>query len=236
MHRGLAHKPRKPRKPRKPGIAGGAVEGGIAGVGLPPPPTSGFHGRKPDSTPWNTAYQSSLADIAKRRIDSDAGAEYDTAAANKDFGINDDSNPFSRMANLRKRHTIANRGINTGMAAQGQLYSGAYNNAVDSERMQDADMRNTAQSDYDAAIRGIADRKAANNAALDTDTTNASIDNIRWANSDEETLKMQGEEIQPDGEAGKPVVKNGNFYYYYPNRPKESRYVYIRPAKRKKKK
>lgn len=65
-------------------------------------------------------------------------AQYQRGQLGQTFGLGIDpqgnvfedvSNPYSRAANFQKQYAQAQRGAQTSMAARGQLYSGAYQNA-----------------------------------------------------------------------------------------------------------
>jgi hypothetical protein len=67
---------------------------------------------------------------------SDARALYDTSRINQDFGLlgdgtADPNNPYSKASMLEESYKRSKRGSHNSYAAQGQLYSGALQNAQD---------------------------------------------------------------------------------------------------------
>lgn len=83
------------------------------------------------------------------------GAQYQRGQLGQTYGLgirpdgtvfDDPSNPYSRAAELQKAYKRSQRGAQTSFAAQGQLYSGAYQNAQNENanvlgRNQDANIR-----------------------------------------------------------------------------------------------
>jgi hypothetical protein len=72
----------------------------------------------------NNAYQTAQATFDRGNISRDYGFT--------SSGAIDPTNPNSRAALLQQSYQQGQRGDNTGFAAQGQLYSGAYQNQINS--------------------------------------------------------------------------------------------------------
>ena len=127
----------KPPGPAAPPLAPGAPSGRWAGLS---PGTSGQQ-----VLPVDPAYDAQVAGINKGTQNTVSGLEGDRDRTLLDYGYNvqydadgnpltntltfDPTNVFSRAAQLRKRWMEARSGTSNGMAAQGQLNSGAYGRA-----------------------------------------------------------------------------------------------------------
>lgn len=136
-----------------------------AGETLTPAPSPGTHGtpNAPGPKPpvghqpeFDEQYFSEI-NSADRRLGEDlsyiAGRRQRTAS---DFGIDDPTNPGSRAAGL-KRAFLASRQRTGGTLAQepGQLYSGAFSNAMQHERLNEELAYNDLRQQYADALAGL---------------------------------------------------------------------------------
>jgi len=117
-------------------------------------------------------YQATVARLTKDFDDTDLALVGEETNQKKAFGYDDSSDPYSRAAQLRERLIINRRASGNSMAAAGQLYSGAYQNA-DNDVQEDYNRTDDAtRKEYQAVLADIArrrrDAKAALGDALDT--------------------------------------------------------------------
>lgn len=77
-----------------------------------------------------------------------------------DFGIEDPTNPFSRVNGLKSAFLARQKAASAGLASQGQLYSGAHERAVTRTRRDEEEARAQLRQQYDAAINQIGADKA----------------------------------------------------------------------------
>lgn len=105
--------------------------------------------------PLDSQYESYLTQARYQRGLSDADAAYQTGQVKQEYGVEDQSNPYSRAALLRENYQRSIRGTTNSYAAQGQGSSGA------AQRMQGENARNYSigadrnARDYQNAIHGI---------------------------------------------------------------------------------
>lgn len=99
--------------------------------------------------------------IAGRNIAlADSGAAYDTGNLGFDYGYNPDgtvntANPYSRAALYQLAYTNSKRATTNGMAAQGQLYSGAYGHQQGLNDQSYAQNEAANRLAYQRAIHGV---------------------------------------------------------------------------------
>lgn len=77
-----------------------------------------------------------------------------------DFGIDDPTNPFSRVEGQKRAFLAKQKASSALLASQGQLYSGTHERAVARTRLEEEQARAGLRSQYDAAINGIGAAKA----------------------------------------------------------------------------
>lgn len=131
---------------------------GTPGALVPPAPPPA-----PTPLPWDTQYETTIAGINKNRdlghqdihaqqiqLSRDSGYSYDPATGN--VGI-DTTDPFSRRQLLVQNYARARAGSTNSMAARGQLYSGALQNAQNLNSTNYLQADDTQQKGYrDAAL------------------------------------------------------------------------------------
>lgn len=140
-----------------------------AAPGAPAPPQG-----RTGPLPPDPIYDASLNRIAAQRDQQTAALKTQRVGELADYGYNegpggslsfDADNPFSKASLLKRLHDTQRRSVGQSMAAGGQLYAGAYQNA------QDLSSRNQLQA-QDSLQKSLASFLASNRAA----TTNAGID------------------------------------------------------------
>lgn len=132
----------------------GYGRGAIAGQGASDKAVTGYGGGAPTPAAGSAAHDSAYnmaADAAKKRKeDADSQFTYGLGTASSQYGLranvdantgqfsvaemdptSPDYNPFNQMAMLRQNFEKSKRGVKNRYAAQGQLYSGALQNAED---------------------------------------------------------------------------------------------------------
>lgn len=107
---------------------------GVKGSSAAAPGGSAPAPEAPAAMPWNGAIDSSINTINTGLNNKLSYLNAEEGRQRARFGVEDDSDPFSEMANLRKSFETAKRSSNTSMSAVGQLYSGALQNAQDTNR------------------------------------------------------------------------------------------------------
>lgn len=75
--------------------------------------------------PLDPTYEAYLNQARYNRALADTEATYQTGQIKQSYGIEDQSNPYSRAALLRQNYLEAKRGTTTSLASQGQINSGA---------------------------------------------------------------------------------------------------------------
>lgn len=90
---------------------------------------------------------------------SDGSVDERERAAQQEYGVDDQSNPFSRQAMLRRSYDRSRLGNVTSMASQGQLYSGALQRQQDDIRSGFARDTDQLMRGYQGVLRGFADER-----------------------------------------------------------------------------
>lgn len=166
--RGVArYKPRaeKPSKPRLVGRAG-APSKGMAQAGKP---ALGAAGKGPSTrtvervaapmTPDSTYL--GAVDLAERRGTERLGQlEGREAGIKREFGIEDPTDPFSRVNALKQTFLARGKAASVNLASQGQLNSGAHERAISRTRREEEAARAELRRAYDSAIGEVGAAKA----------------------------------------------------------------------------
>lgn len=135
-------------------------------------PSTSAAGGGPATTP--TPYSPAPWDSAEQLSDAGADAKYNNALLNAGYkktayeteygldpGFNDyTANPYSRAALLEQSYKRADRSSGNSLAAAGQLYSGASQNAESYNREHDAQERNSLEATYRKALQGVGEEEA----------------------------------------------------------------------------
>lgn len=131
----------------------------------PPPPTP---------MPWDTNFETQKANSQARYDNTMSGLNYQQDQTTKQYGIGDTTDPFSNMKLLQQAYDQHKQAAGNQMAARGQLYSGAYQNAQNNETTNFNQSSDALTKKYNAAINGINQQKA--QASLTQADTNATAD------------------------------------------------------------
>lgn len=180
--RAVKPQPRTAVSPRRP--AGGGV--GVAPArqapsrSVAPSPSAPPLSPQPAYTPWNSAYETSVAGARAKYNNALAALGYNRQALQQDYGIeagfNDyKSNPYSRAAELQRSYERANRGSQTSLGSSGHLYSGAMQNQLGYNRSARDQGSHELQSSYLNALQEIRNKELGAG-----DELNEAIGNAAW--------------------------------------------------------
>lgn len=138
----------------------------------------------PGPAPWDTQYESTLAALNKRRDSSLTNLAANRTAMQKAYGYNLDgsentADPYSRLSTLRADYEKIKRGSSVGYAARGQLYTGAYQNQVNSNQEAQNRALDSLRKDWQSQVNSLNEQESdiygSYNSAL-TDAMNTRID------------------------------------------------------------
>lgn len=134
---------------------GAPAKGLIPAKGLSPAAPS------PAPLPWDSNYENTIDAINLTKTNSLAGLANEETGVKQQYGFDDLSDPFSRLKQMQLRFSQQKDATTNGMAAAGQLYSGALANQQDADQHNyDVDYDQT-RRDYQSALDGIAQRRTA---------------------------------------------------------------------------
>lgn len=113
--------------------------------------------------------------------DVSANINNDEGRIKQQYGFDDTSDPFSRLAVLRQSYQNRQRGTENSMAARGQLYSGANLNqqAIDTRAYDES--YHGLRGGYGDALSAVARKRQAARSALDQGTIDAEADALNRA-------------------------------------------------------
>lgn len=149
---------------QKRATVGPSTSGAKPGLGAPPVQrkTTAAPAKKPvgrSSQPDSTYYAN--VDLADREAAERLGQlEGQEQAVKHDFGIEDPTNPFSRVEGLKRMFLQRFRGASAGLAARGHLYSGQHERALARTRRDEEEARAGLRSQYENVIGQIGAAKA----------------------------------------------------------------------------
>lgn len=147
----------------------------------PTPYNQGGPGVAGTPLPMDSIYNSQKAGIDTNLDQTLIGIGGERARAYSQFGYTangevDPTNPFSRAALLQRSYEQQSRGNNTSYAAQGQLYAGSYQNAIDQTDRGYAQSKYQLGTEFDSVLAGFNQREV----------------DAKWQNT-ERTAGAQGE-------------------------------------------
>lgn len=170
----------RPKKPRKPVILGTSRPAG-AGISNPAPaaPKPGL------GAPAPSAPAAPAAPVGKHFVpDAEYNTEVDTAGRASeyklgslntterrlkfDFGIDDPTNPNSRMLGLKRAWLAKTRGDSVSIAGRGDLYSGSHERAMARDLRGENAANAQLRSQYETGLQSIKDARA--QVGFDTET------------------------------------------------------------------
>lgn len=170
---------------------------------LPAPATSsaatGSASPGPATLPLDPSYDATLAALTHSRDDSLAGLAQQQTSTLSNYGYGatfddqgnvtgltfDPSNPYSQAALLRKNYQQAKTGTANSMAARGQLYAGASQQAQDIQDNSYLQREDALQKALTSALVGLAQRRRQVGTNFETQSAQAFGDRVaRAANSD----------------------------------------------------
>lgn len=165
-----------PRPVTGPPVKGHPIPGVTSGSPGAPggaPGTPGMTGAITNPMPWDATYEGSVDAATRTRDSTIAGIDNAVTATKQSYGFDDLSDPFSKIALLKEKFANSKLGTLNSMAAQGQLYAGAENNA-----------QNAVQHNYDInydATRRSYDQTLGDLARRRTDAGNTATDAVAAA-------------------------------------------------------
>lgn len=117
---------------------GSGLPAGTPASGLPAntPTQVGFSSPQPTAPPPDPEAAEYQARAQRTGAISGVLAQYDIGRTNQEYGFGDSSNPYSRANLLMENFKRGQAGTNVGYAAQGGLYSGAYQTAQQEQQHQ----------------------------------------------------------------------------------------------------
>lgn len=136
----------------KPG-SGKSLPAPGGGGGAPPAPQT------PAVMPWAGAIDSSVNNVTTGLTQRLNNITADELRTKQRFGIDDTSDPFSEMAMLRQSFDTAQKSSTNSMASQGQLYSGALQNSLDTGRFNFERGGDALKKSYADALAGFRDAR-----------------------------------------------------------------------------
>jgi len=166
--------------------------------------------------PWDTAYEQTVGNINKGRDNALAQNTYQANQLGQSYGYSldpvsgavaeDPTNPFSKAALLRQSYERSRAGTTNGMAARGQLYSGALQNAQNYNALNYTQSSDTNQRDFRNAAQSLLQGR------LDTNTgADSQIDQAGWSRYDRAIAYAQAHPqdpgIAPKQDLPPPVAK-----------------------------
>ncbi len=114
--------------------------------------------------------------------ESEVGAQ--EANTRQEYGFDDTSNPFNRAAMLQRSYTENRTRATNSYAGQGQLYSGALQNAQNENRFQYDKSYDATKREYEGVLGGLRSRRAQivadaeqRRADAESDRVNSAVDN-----------------------------------------------------------
>jgi hypothetical protein len=144
----------------------------------------------PVSAPWDGAEQLSDAGADAKYNNALLNAGYKKTAYQQEYGLdpgfNDyKANPYSRAALLEQTFQRANRASGNSLAAGGQLYSGASQNAETYNREHKGQETNALEGAYRKALQGVNEEEAGALTAREEEKANAKWKAIEAASAAE---------------------------------------------------
>ena len=108
----------------------------------------------------DSVYQGAIDRIERRQEHELGELQGQEQSVRHDFGIEDPTNPFSRVEGLKRAFLARQKAASAGLAAQGQLTSGAHERAVARTRREEEQARAELRRAYEGAIGQIGAAKA----------------------------------------------------------------------------
>ena len=110
----------------------------------------------PSPVPYSGQYESTVGGLRNQLNQTQADLTGQGLALDQSYGIGDTSNPYAQARQLERQHQQRTLGTNTSLASQGQLYSGAMNNAQSSNRFAFGQASDELLRSYQAEKAGLA--------------------------------------------------------------------------------
>lgn len=140
--------------------------------------------------PFDSIYENAISGLNRQYGDTSAQINYDESQLSPTYGYKTDtggnvtvdpSNPFSKAALLQRSYDQGQAGTTNRMASQGQLYSGATQNALNQGTFQNQSATDALKRAYQQAVQGIGQRRRVASTNQYIGTTGAQGDAIARA-------------------------------------------------------
>lgn len=124
--------------------------------------------------PFDPQFEGQVGLNTRTYNDTITGLGQEESGTLRAYGLDDTSDPFSRAALLRQAYQQRARGAGNAMAARGQLYSGAYQNAQNSAATGFAEGTDALRKSQNSVLESIVRRRATARTNLDQGNLDAS--------------------------------------------------------------
>jgi hypothetical protein len=121
-------------------------------------PTQGDQGQTGQDNPplpWSAQYESAISQTNNDLNFSNLSLDQQEGMTKQAYGFDDNSNPYSRAAQLQKQYQQNRNQTLNSYASQGQLYAGSMNNARNIDRSNFEQTWDTEKRDYQAKLQDI---------------------------------------------------------------------------------
>lgn len=170
---------KQPPKPQKPAAA--------------PKPQKPAVGQHPE---FDQAYYDQIDDIDEKGTQQLSQLDETEGAVKRDYGIEDTTDPFSRVNGLKRMFLARQKAASAGLASQGQLYSGAHERALNRTRYEEEAARAELRKNYEEAINKIGADKAGVKFSTEEERNQAFEDFL--ARAPEADVALTDEEVNAD--------------------------------------
>jgi len=134
--------------------------------------------RPPVAMPWDTNYETRVSGINRSRDTELASIQDDENRAKQEYGFDDLSDPFNKLKTMERLYQQSKAGAGNSMAAGGQLYSGAYQQAQNQLGYAEAQDRDSLRRSYDDVLGGLQQRRLGVKTEAEEDISEADYDRI----------------------------------------------------------
>lgn len=114
---------------------------------------------QPVETPWSGQYESTVGQLNLEHNQDELASAQQEQQIEKEYGFNNNSDPFSRQTLLKQNYENARRGTGNNYAAAGQLYAGSLSNARDIDRQGFEQGYDALSKDYQSQLAALQQRR-----------------------------------------------------------------------------
>ena len=138
-----------------------------------------------------------MGSINRDTANSEAEVTAQEANVKQDYGFDDASNPFNRAAMLQRSYTESRTRATNSYASQGQLYSGALQNAQDQNRFGYDKGHDSLRRDYNSQLAALKSRRAQIQAEAEQRRVDAEYERVNAAVANRPTADEAPEAAAP---------------------------------------